>query len=72
MEGDSEPQMLARSNVRSLRARTVSNAIVALDHDAADTAPAKLDGSGKADRTGTDNDNVSFSVINSDHGVRGL
>jgi hypothetical protein len=64
--------MLARSNVGSFRARAVSNTIVALDHDAADTAPAKLDGGGKADRTCTDNDNVSFSVINTDHGDRGL
>jgi hypothetical protein len=64
--------MFARAHIGSLRPRAVSNPIVALDHDAADTAPAKLNGGGKADRTCTDNDNVSFSVINSDHGVRGL
>jgi hypothetical protein len=54
--------MLARAHIRGLGARTITRPVIALDHNAAHTAQAKLDRRRKPDRTGADDHDVSVSI----------
>ena len=51
-------QMLARAHIGGLGARTVTDAIVALDDEAATAAPAELDRRGETDRAGAGDEDV--------------
>src|SRR6516225_9809793 len=62
--------MLAAANVGRRGAGPVADSIVTLDDDAANPTLPKLDGGGKTNRTGTDDNNVSFPVSNPAHGRR--